>query len=85
VTRVSADHVADRFAVLACRSPLAALRALYHADSVSTPRSSDVPERERRMGFLRTTRVRALLRFVVSAEYARALIDDQPAPQNPDA
>ncbi len=71
--RAGADRASDRFALLACRGLPAALRALYRTDSVVAPGADEVPERARRVGFLRTARVRALLRFVVSDDYARAL------------
>ena len=53
--------------------PLAALRALYRADTVTAPGAADLSERERRISFLRTGRARDLLRFLGSSEYARAL------------
>ncbi|MES1209760.1 MAG: hypothetical protein ABUS79_27820, partial [Pseudomonadota bacterium] len=68
----AADRASDRFALLACRHPLAALRALYRQDAVSAPGAADLTERERRLSFLRTGRIRDLLRFAASTEYLRA-------------
>ena len=69
----AAERAADRFAALACRLPLAALRALYRLDSVTAPGAAEMPERARRIGFLRTSRVRDLVTFWLSAAHARAL------------
>ncbi len=83
--RVAAERAALRFALLACRSPLAALRALHRQEQTGprdganepgshapTPRP---PERQRRMAFLRTPALRALVAFMMSAPYLDATRD----------
>ena len=71
--RRAAERASDRFAALACRNPLAALRALYRADAVTAPGAAELSERERRSSFLRTARVRELLQFLSSPAYARSV------------
>lgn len=71
--RAGAERAGDRFAALACRNPLAALRALYRADQAAAAAPADLPERARRMAFLRTSRAGDLLRFLTSPAYGRAL------------
>ena len=71
--RAGAERASERFALLACRSLLAALLALYRSDNVTAPGAAELTERERRRGFVRTSRVRELLRFAYSPEYSRSL------------
>ena len=85
--RAAAELASDRFALLACRSPLAALRALYghyenhELSSDTTGESAGEPAREpaaepaRRLAFLRTPRSRELAAFMTSAIYADATRD----------
>jgi len=69
--RAAAALASDRFALLACRSALAALRALYrrHDDDAL------MPEQARRTAFLRSPRVRELVSYMTSAAYADATRD----------
>ncbi|HEY4186748.1 MAG TPA: hypothetical protein VGP07_16845 [Polyangia bacterium] len=71
----AAMQASDRFALIACRSPLAALRALHRMDAVDAPDSDDLSARERKTSFLRTSRLRALVSFMTSAGYADATRD----------
>lgn len=70
--RDAVERAADRFAVLACRNPLGALRALFRLDG-GDPSATTAAERARRAAFLRGGRVRELVKFVVSPDYAAAL------------
>jgi Tfp pilus assembly protein PilF len=61
----AAELAGDRFAALACGSPLAALTALFRIEAL---RPSDEPHlmaHERRLRFLRTPRVQALVDFLL--------------------
>jgi hypothetical protein len=71
--RVAAEQAALRFALLACRSPLDALRALHRQEHASPADSA--PARQRRMAFLRTPTLRALVAFMMSAPYLDATRD----------
>jgi acyl-CoA synthetase (AMP-forming)/AMP-acid ligase II len=55
------------------RRGLAALRALYRQDHVLAPGAAAISERDRRIDFLRTAPLRALLEFLGSADYRHAL------------
>jgi hypothetical protein len=69
--RAAAALASDRFALLACRSPLGALRALYRrhgGDELSA-------EHARRSRFLRAPRLRELVAFLMSGDYADATRD----------
>jgi hypothetical protein len=72
--RAAAERASDRFALLACRHPLAALRALYSDDAAAAaPGATELAERARRISFLRTGRGQDLLRYMASAAYTRAV------------
>lgn len=73
--REAAELAADRFAIVACRSPVAALRALYRQHIANAPGATVPPGREHRIEFLRTARMRALLAFMTSAAYLDAARD----------
>ncbi|MEA2700659.1 MAG: hypothetical protein QOI66_4930 [Myxococcales bacterium] len=78
-------HTANRVGLLVCGSPLDALRRLAHADSVLAAAASDGGDggdggdgdekerREARRGFLRTSAIRELVRYLLSDEYAGSL------------
>jgi len=70
--RAAALLASDRFALLACRRPLAALRALYLRHPGDDGLSS---ERERRAVFLRSPRAHELVSFLTSTAYADATRD----------
>jgi|GEM_PF-3146714 len=71
--RGAALLASDRFALLACRSPLAALRALFRGHQGDEP-----SEGERRAAFLRSPRARELVSFLISPAYADATRDAAP-------
>ncbi|HXI57373.1 MAG TPA: hypothetical protein VNO55_15005, partial [Polyangia bacterium] len=70
-------HTANRVGLLVCGSPLDALKLLARGDSVLAAASDgggdEKERREARRGFLRTSTVRQLVRYLLSDEYAGAL------------
>lgn len=71
--RAAAALASDRFALLACRNPLAALRALYRGHEGDEL----LPEQARRAAFLRSPRARELVSFMTSAAYADSTRDSR--------
>jgi hypothetical protein len=72
-----AGRASDRFGLLACRSPLSALRALHARDLAMrpSPPEDDVqppPERDRRIEFLGSRAVHDLLEFMLDPAYVHA-------------
>lgn len=75
-------HTANRIGLLMCASPVDALKALSRSDALvaalaakgtRTPTQPDTGDADKRRGFLRTSAVRELVRYMVSDDYARAL------------
>lgn len=69
--RAAAALASDRFALLACRSPLAALRVLYRQQAADQGASAQAG----RSAFLRAPRTRELVSFLTSPAYADATRD----------
>lgn len=72
----AAARASDRFGLLACRSPISALRAMDRASRPPPAGDDGQPasegERERRIEFLGSRAVRDLVEFMLDPEYARA-------------
>jgi len=63
-------HTANRIGLLICASPIDALKALARIDALV----SAVSDPDTRRGFVRTSAVRELCRYMVSDDYAKALV-----------
>ena len=76
--RAGGLNTANRIGLLVCGNPLDALRVLARSDNFIATAPDDDERVQARRGFLRTTAVRELVRYLLSDAYEQALAPPAP-------